>query len=91
MNKALIRLPLVALALWVVGILLNYLAYSNGIIIPALWAWPTFVGLFSILVIWAIGGGFLVKRVWYWLFGAPWDAAGYIAGKSSKGRSKDRE
>ena len=40
-------------------------------------------------MIWAAGGMFLVKRVWFWLWGAPWDAAGYIAGKPKTPEDSD--
>ena len=65
------------------GVVLNAIVYSRGIIIPALWIWPILVTLLFGLIIWAAGGMLLVKRVWFWLWGAPWDAAGYIARKPS--------
>lgn len=80
-NWTRLRLPIAAMIVFLLGVGLNFLFYSRGIIIPALWVWPVLVTVLFGLVIWAIGGIVLVKRVWYWLWGAPWDAAGYIASK----------
>jgi hypothetical protein len=75
------RLPLAAVIIFAIGVGLNYVVSSRGIFFPAAWLWPLLVTLLFGMVIWAIGGMFLIKRVWFWLWGAPWDAAGYIAGK----------
>ncbi len=76
------RLPLAAVIIFALGVGLNIVVSSRGIVIPVLLLWPLLVTLLFGMVIWAIGGMFLIKRVWFWLWGAPWDAAGYIAGKS---------
>lgn len=78
-----LRLPIAFLIIFGLGVALNAIVYSRGIIIPALWIWPILVTLLFGLIIWAAGGMLLVKRVWFWLWGAPWDAAGYIARKPS--------
>jgi hypothetical protein len=75
------RLPIAAIIIFGLGVVLNIIVSSRGIVIPVLLLWPLLVTLLFGMVIWAIGGMFLIKRVWFWLWGAPWDAAGYIAGK----------
>ncbi|HJN39641.1 MAG TPA: hypothetical protein QGH28_05640 [Chloroflexota bacterium] len=82
MNKwARLRLPIVAVIIFFLGVGLNFVVSSYGIVIPFLLIWPILVITIFGLIIWAIGSMTLVKRVWYWLWGAPWDAAGYIASR----------
>ncbi len=83
------RLPIAAVIIFGLGVVLNYVVFSRGIVIPVLWLWPLLVTLLFGMVIWAIGGMFLIKRVWFWLWGAPWDAAGYIAGKPKTPEESD--
>lgn len=78
------RLVVAVLLAVAAGLAINYAVLQAGFLIPFAWLPPLLVVCFAALIVWAIGGGILVKRVWYWLFGAPWDAAGYIAKKSSK-------
>ena len=82
------RLPIAALLIFGLGVLLNFAVSSTGIVIPALWLWPLLVLTVFLGVIWAVGGNVLVRRVWYWIWGAPWDAAGWIADKSSRGEGE---
>lgn len=84
-----LRLPIAFLIIFGLGVALNAIVYSRGIVIPALWIWPILVAVFFGLIIWAAGGMLLVKRVWFWLWGAPWDAAGYIAGKTKSPEDSD--
>lgn len=82
-----IRLVVAVLIAVALGLFVNYAAGQAGFQMPFAWLPPLLIIGFAALIVWTIGGGFLVKRLWYWLWGAPWDAAGYIAGKSSKDQS----
>lgn len=83
-----LRLPAAVLLIAAAGMGLNFIFYSRGIVIPALWIWPLSVGFIAFVVIWAIGSMRLVRRIWWWLWGAPWDAAGWMA---QRGRVLDRQ
>ena len=82
-----IRLVVVFLLIVAIGLVINYAARQAGFIIPFAWLPPLVVLGLAALTAWTVGGLLLVKRLWFWLWGAPWDAAGYIAGKSKKGSS----
>ena len=71
-----------------IGLAINYAVRQAGFVVPFAWLPPLLVLGMAALIAWTIGGFVLVKRLWFWLWGAPWDAAGYIASKSSK-RSGD--
>ncbi len=87
MSNIPIRLVAAVLIAVGIGLVINYLIRQAGFVIPFAWLPPLVVLLFAGLIVWTVGGMFLVKRSWFWLWGAPWDAAGYIAAKSKKDSS----
>ncbi len=86
-----LRLPLAVLLITTAGMGLNFFFYSRGVVIPALWIWPLTIGFIAFVIIWAIGAMRLVRRIWWWLWGAPWDAAGWMARRGQVLRSDDNE
>ena len=84
MSNIPIRLVVVFLIAVAIGLLINYAIRQAGFVVPFAWLPPLVVLGLAALVAWTIGGFFLVKRLWFWLWGAPWDAAGYIASKAKK-------
>jgi len=88
MNNIPIRLVVIFLFIVAIGLIINYAVKQAGFVVPFAWLPPLLVLGFAALSAWTIGGLLLVRRIWFWLWGAPWDAAGFIAAKSSK-KSKD--